>query len=163
MVSAQERRREKMSTYTATVRWSGDDPEAYRKGRYYRGHEWAFDGGTVVPASAAPENVPPGTANEAGVDPEEALIAAISSCHMLFFLDYARRAGFAIASYVDEAHGVMEKRADGKIAITKVTLRPRIEWAGDAPDAATLADLHHRAHEACFIANSVTTEVTIDQ
>ena len=151
-----------MSTYTATVRWSGDDPEAYAKGRYYRGHEWAFDGGTVVPASASPDNVPPGTANEAGVDPEEALIAALSSCHMLFFLDYARRAGFAISSYVDEATGLMEKRADGRIAITKVTLRPRIQWAADAPDAAALADLHHRSHESCFIANSVNCEVTVE-
>ena len=152
-----------MSTYTATVRWSGDDPQAYAKGRYYRGHEWAFDGGAVVPASAAPENVPHGTASEAGVDPEEALIAAISSCHMLFFLDYARRAGFAIASYVDEAVGVLEKREDGKIAVTKVALRPKIEWAGDAPDAAVLADLHHRSHEDCFIANSVNSKVTIEQ
>jgi organic hydroperoxide reductase OsmC/OhrA len=151
-----------VSTYTATVRWSGDDAEAYLKGRYYRGHEWAFDGGTVVPASAAPENIPPGTANEAGVDPEEALIAAISSCHMLFFLDYARRAGFAIRSYVDEAVAIMEKRADGKIAITKVTLRPRIEWTGDAPPAGQIADLHHRSHEDCFIANSVKCEVTVE-
>jgi organic hydroperoxide reductase OsmC/OhrA len=151
-----------LSTYTATVRWRGDDPESYRKGRYYRGHEWAFDGGAVVPASAAPDNVPPGTANEAGVDPEEAFIASLSSCHMLFFLDFARRAGFAIGSYVDEAVGVLEKRADGKIAITKVTLRPKIDWAGDAPDAAVLADLHHKSHEACFIANSVTTEVVVE-
>jgi organic hydroperoxide reductase OsmC/OhrA len=152
-----------MSTYTATIRWSGDDPEAYRKGRYYRGHEWAFDGGTVVPASASPENVPPGTANEAGVDPEEGLIAALSSCHMLFFLDYARRAGFAISSYVDEAHGVMEKRADGKIAVTKVTLRPIIQWNGDEPTQEQIADLHHRSHEDCFIANSVNCEVTVEQ
>jgi len=151
-----------MSTYTATVRWSGDDPEGYRKGRYYRGHEWAFDGGTVVPASAAPENVPPGTANVAGVDPEEALIAAISSCHMLFFLDYARRAGSVVSSYVDEASGVLEKREDGKIAMTKVMLRPKIQWAGDAPDTATLADLHHRSHEDCFIANSVNCAVTVE-
>ncbi len=107
-------------------------------------------------------HVPPGTANPAGVDPEEAFIAALSSCHMLFFLDFARRTGFAIDSYVDEAVGVLEKRADGKIAMTKVTLRPKIEWAGDAPDEATLADLHHQAHEACFIANSVTTEVTVE-
>jgi organic hydroperoxide reductase OsmC/OhrA len=152
-----------MSTYTATVRWSGNDPDAYRKGRYDRGHEWAFDGGAVVPASAAPENVPPGTANEAGVDPEEALIAAISSCHMLFFLDYARQAGFAISSYVDEAAGVLEKRADGKIAITRVTLRPTITWAGgNEPTTEQLADLHHRSHEDCFIANSVNCEVTVE-
>lgn len=152
-----------MTTYTATVGWSGDDPEAYAKGRYHRGHEWAFDGGTVVPASAAPENVPHGTANAAGVDPEEALIAAISSCHMLFFLDYARRAGFVISSYVDEAQGVLEKRADGKIAVTKVTLHPRIEWAGDKhPTAEGIAQLHHRSHEDCFIANSVNCEVTVE-
>ena len=151
-----------MSSYTATVRWSGDDAEAYAKGRYYRGHEWAFDGGTEIPASAAPENVPPGTANAAGVDPEEAFIASLSSCHMLFFLDYARRAGFAVASYVDEASGVLEKRADGRIAMTQVTLRPKIEWAGGEPTAEQLADLHHRSHESCFIANSVNSEVTVE-
>lgn len=151
-----------MSIYTATVRWSGHDPEAYAKGRYSRAHEWAFDGGTVVPASAAPENVPPGTANPAGVDPEEALIAAISSCHMLFFLDYARRAGFVVSAYVDEASGVLEKRADGKIAVTKVTLRPKIAWAGGEPTAEQLGDLHHRSHESCFIANSVNSEVAVE-
>jgi organic hydroperoxide reductase OsmC/OhrA len=117
----------------------------------------------VVPASASPDNVPPGTANEAGVDPEEALIAAISSCHMLFFIDYARRAGFVVDSYVDEASGLLEKRADGKIALTKVTLRPKIAWAGGEPTAEQLADLHHRSHEDCFIASSVNSEVTIEQ
>jgi organic hydroperoxide reductase OsmC/OhrA len=152
-----------MSDYTATVRWSGDDHEAFRKGRYYRGHEWAFDGGTVVPASASPDNVPPGTANEAGVDPEEALIAAISSCHMLFFVDYARRAGFIVDSYIDEAQGVLDKRADGKIAVTKVTLRPKVAFSGEKlPTAEDIAHLHHRSHEDCFIANSVTTEVTVE-
>jgi organic hydroperoxide reductase OsmC/OhrA len=150
-----------MSTHTATVRWSGNDSEAYAKGRYRRGHEWAFDGGAVVPASAAPENVPAGTANEAGVDPEEALIAALSSCHMLFFLDYARRAGFVIESYVDEAVGRMERRADGKTAMAQVTLRPKIGWVGAEPSAEQLADLHHRSHEDCFIANSVNCEVIV--
>jgi organic hydroperoxide reductase OsmC/OhrA len=149
-----------LSAYTATIRWSRTGGE-FTKGQYSRGHEWAFDGGAVVPASASPENVPPGTADEAGVDPEEAFIAALSSCHMLFFLDFARRAGFVVDNYVDEADGALEKRADGKIAMTQVTLRPRITWGGDAPDEASIADLHHRAHEACFIANSVTTEVTV--
>ena len=151
-----------MSTYTATIRWHRTGNGDFTKGQYSRAHEWAFDGGAVVPASAAPENVPHGTANEAGVDPEEALIAAISSCHMLFFLDYARRAGFAISSYVDEAVGVVEKRQDGKIAVTKVTLRPKIAWAGNAPAAEQLSDLHHRSHEDCFVANSFNGEVTVD-
>ena len=153
-----------MSTYTATIRWSGNDPESFRKGRYTRAHEWAFDGGTVVPASASPDNVPPGTADEAGVDPEEALIAAIASCHMLFFVDYARRDGFVVDSYLDEAVGVMENRADGKMAVTKVTLRPKIAFSGEQkPTADEIADLHHRSHEDCFIANSVNSKVTVEQ
>jgi len=153
-----------MSTYTATIRWQRDPSMEFAKGRYSRAHEWAFDGGTVVPASASPDNVPPGTADEAGVDPEEGFIAAMASCHMLFFVDYARRDGFVVDSYVDDAIGIMEKRLDGKIAVTRVTLRPRIAWSGDRqPSAGEIADLHHRAHEDCFIANSVNTEVTIEQ
>ncbi len=148
--------------HTATIRWSAGPGEDYRKGQYSRAHEWAFDGGAVVPASASPHIVPAPWSDAAGVDPEEAFVASLSSCHMLFFLDFARRAGFAIASYVDEAEGVMGKLASGRMAMTKVTLRPRVEWDGEAPDAAAIADLHHKAHEACFIANSVTTEVTID-
>jgi organic hydroperoxide reductase OsmC/OhrA len=151
-----------MSSYTATVRWSRNGDEGFAKGRYSRAHQWEFDGGAVVPASASPDNVPAGTADEAGVDPEEAFIASISSCHMLFFVDYARRDGFVVDSYVDDAVGVLEKRADGKIAVTKVTLRPRVEWVGDKrPTAEDIARLHHRSHEDCFIANSVTTEVTV--
>jgi organic hydroperoxide reductase OsmC/OhrA len=81
---------------------------------------------------------------------------------MLFFLDFARRAGFVVDDYVDEAEGILAKRPDGKIAMTAVTLHPRVTWSGDPPDDAALADLHHRAHEACFIANSVTTEVKVE-
>ena len=150
-----------MSTYTATIRWSRRGGE-FARGQYSRGHQWLFDGGALVPASASPDNVPPGTANEEGVDPEEAFVAALSSCHMLFFLDFARRAGFVVEDYVDEAEGVLEKRADGRMAMTRVTLRPRITWSGEWPDAAAIADLHRRAHEACFIANSVTTEVVVE-
>ena len=98
-----------------------------------------------------------------GVDPEEAFVASLSSCHMLFFLDFARRAGFVVDNYTDEAEGVLDKRADGRMWMSRVTLRPRIAWGGTAPDEAALADLHHRAHEACFIANSVTTEVVVDR
>ncbi len=153
-----------MSTYTATIRWSrtGDGAEGFAKGQYSRGHEWAFDGGLTVPAGPSPHIVPDPWGNPAGVDPEEAFVASLSSCHMLFFVDFARRAGFVIDAYVDEAEGVLDKRGDGRMAMTRVTLRPRVTWAGEAPDAAALADLHHRAHEACFIANSVTTEVTVE-
>jgi organic hydroperoxide reductase OsmC/OhrA len=151
-----------VSTYTATIHWSRKGGD-FARGRYSRAHEWTFDGGAVVHASASPDNVPPGTADETGLDPEEAFVAALSSCHMLFFIDFARRAGFVVDDYVDEAEGSLEKRGDGKIAMTRVTLRPRVTWDGDAPDEAALADLHHRAHEACFIANSVTTEVIVQR
>ena len=153
-----------MSTYTATIRWSAKPGEVFAKGHYGRAHEWAFDGGAVVAASASPHIVPAPHSDAAGVDPEEAFVAALASCHMLFLLDFARRAGFVVDSYTDEADGVLAKRADGKMAMTRVTLRPRIAWGGDkAPDPAQIAELHHSAHEACFIANSVTTEVVIEQ
>jgi organic hydroperoxide reductase OsmC/OhrA len=151
-----------LSNYTATIRWTRDPGTDFAKGQYSRAHEWAFDGGAVVRASASPDNVPPGTADEAGVDPEEAFIAAISSCHMLFFLDYARRDGFVVDSYVDEAVGVMEKNGAGKTAVTRVTLRPAVSFSGGRrPSAEEISDLHHRAHEDCFIANSVTTAVEV--
>ena len=151
-----------MSTYTATIRWTRNPSTDFAKGQYSRAHEWAFDGGLTVPASASPQIVPAPWNDLAGVDPEEAFIASLASCHMLFFVDFARRAGFVIDSYVDEAEGVLEKRADGKMWMSRVTLRPRVEWGDAAPDDAAIADLHHRAHEACFIANSVTTEVVVE-
>ena len=150
-----------MTTYTATIRWSRSGA-TYTDGRYSRAHEWAFDGGAVVAASSSPHVVPLPMSDAAGVDPEEAFVASLSSCHMLFFLDFARRAGFVADSYVDEAEGVMEKGADGRMWMSRVTLRPRAEWSGEAPDAAALADLHHKAHDACFIANSVKTEVRVE-
>ena len=151
-----------MSTYTATIRWSRSGDGDFAKGQYSRAHEWTFDGGAAVPASPSPHIVPAPWSDTAGVDPEEAFVASLSSCHMLFFVDFARRDGLVIDSYVDEAEGVLEKGADGRMAMTRVTLRPRVDWDGEAPDAAKLADLHHRAHEACFIANSVKTEVTVE-
>ena len=151
-----------MCTYSATVRWSRDNAGDFAKGQYSRAHEWAFDGGAVVPAGPSPHIVPEPWGNPAGVDPEEALVASLSSCHMLFFVDFARRDGWVVDAYVDEAEGVLEKRGDGKMAMTRVTLRPRVTWSDEGPDPAALADLHHRAHEACFIANSVTTEVTVE-
>jgi len=152
-----------MSTYTATIRWTRNGAEGFLKGQYSRAHSWEFDSGLTVPASPSPHIVPAPWNDPNGVDPEEAFVASLSSCHMLFFVDYARRAGFVVDSYVDEAEGVLEKRADGKMAMTKVTLRPQIVFSGTPPTADDIAKLHHRAHEDCFIANSVTTEVTIDQ
>ena len=151
-----------MSTYTATIRWTRNGAEGFAKGQYSRAHEWEFDGGITVPASGSPHIVPAPWSEAAAVDPEEAFVASLSSCHMLFFVDFARRGGFVIDDYADDAEGVLEKRSDGKMAMTRVTLRPRVTWGGDAPDEAAIADLHHRAHEACFIANSVTTEVTVE-
>jgi organic hydroperoxide reductase OsmC/OhrA len=152
-----------MSIYIATIHWSRSGDGNFAKGQYSRAHEWVFDGGVTVPASASPHVVPAPWSDPVGVDPEEAFIASLASCHMLFFVDFARRDGLVIDSYTDQAEGVLEKRSDGKMAMTRVTLRPRIEWRGASPDATAIGDLHHRAHEACFIANSVNTEVTIEQ
>jgi organic hydroperoxide reductase OsmC/OhrA len=151
-----------VSTYTANIRWTRSSDEDFSRGQYSRAHQWSFDGGLTVPASPSPHVVPAPWNDPAGVDPEEAFVASLSSCHMLFFVDFARRAGLIPDSYVDEAEGVLDKLADGRIAMTRVTLRPRVTWSGDAPDAGAIAELHHKAHEACFIANSVTTEVTIE-
>jgi organic hydroperoxide reductase OsmC/OhrA len=151
-----------MSTYTAMIRWSRTDDGDFAKGQYSRAHEWAFDGGAVVAASPSPHIVPAPWSDPAGVDPEEAFVASLSSCHMLFFLDFARRDGWVVDTYVDAAEGVLETRVDGKMAMTRVTLRPKVAWGGTWPDEAAISDLHHRAHEACFIANSVTTEVVVE-
>src|SRR6476619_8308625 len=137
-----------MSTYTATIRWSRTGEGDFAKGQYSRAHEWAFDGGLTVPASPSPHIVPAPWSDPQGVDPEEAFVASLSSCHMLFFVDFARRAGLVVDSYVDEAEGLLEKRPDGKMAMTRVTLHPSVEWGGEVPDEAAIADLHQRAHDA---------------
>jgi organic hydroperoxide reductase OsmC/OhrA len=151
-----------MATHTATIRWIGGDPAEFAKGRYSRAHEWTFDGGTVVRASASPSVVREPWAEAAAVDPEEALVAAVSSCHMLWFLDLARHGGQVVTAYEDEADGALEKCPDGKVRITRVTLRPRISFAGRQPDPPALDALHHEAHDRCFIANSITAEVTVE-
>lgn len=152
-----------MAAYTATIDWTltaaADD---FLKGRYSRAHTVAFDGGVTVPASPSPSVVPVPWSDPSAVDPEEMLVAALSNCHMLTFLHKAREAGFVVTAYRDQAEGVMRKTAEGKIAVTRVTLRPDISFAGTAPDADQLADLHHAAHEDCFIANSVKTEVVVE-
>jgi organic hydroperoxide reductase OsmC/OhrA len=147
--------------YRATIVWRRDG-EDFSKGRYSRAHEWRFDGGVRVAASASPGVVPAPYSREDAVDPEEAFIAALSSCHMLTFVDLARRAGVVVESYEDEAVGTIERIAPGRMAITRVTLRPHIVFGGAAPDQAKLDALHHQAHEACFIANSVKTEIVVE-
>lgn len=150
-----------MGEYVATVEWTrGDQPFSDR--RYSRAHDWRFDGGAVVRGSSAPSSVPLPMSDAAAVDPEEALVAAVSSCHMLFFLDFAARAGLIVDRYIDEAVAVMARDERGKTSITEVTLRPAILFSGAGPDAATLDGLHHRAHEACYIANSIRAEVRVE-
>ena len=152
-----------MSRHVATIRWSRKPEEPFLDGRYSRAHRWRFDGGAEVADSSSPSVVRVPFSDPAGVDPEEALVAALSSCHMLFFLDFAKQAKFVVDSYEDEAEGLMEKGADGRVRMTKATLRPLIRFAeGRAPSAAELAAIHHKAHDACYIANSVTTEVTVE-
>ncbi len=148
--------------YHARIEWErGDAP--FMDNRYSRGHRWRFDGGIEVPASSSPAVVRVPLSVEAAVDPEEALVASLSSCHMLWFLDLARRAGLTVDSYHDDAVGLMGKNAQGRMAMLSVTLRPRIAFAGARqPQPGELEGLHHRAHEECFIANSVHTEVRIE-
>ena len=150
-----------MADYLATIEWRADGG-GFLQGKYSRAHRWRFDGGAVVPASASPGNVPAPYSDPAGVDPEEALVAAVSSCHMLWFLHLARDAGVDVASYTDDARGTLGRGGDGKVAITRVTLRPRLEFGGGAPDPALLERLHHEAHERCFIANSLKAEVVVE-
>ncbi len=148
-----------MSEYVASLRWHrGDQPFSDR--RYSRRHEMHFDGGAVVPASSSPHSVRVPFSDPAAVDPEEAFVAALSSCHLLWFLDIACRAGWIVDDYRDDAVGVMARDERGRLAITEVTLRPTVRFGGDRrPDAAEIARLHHAAHEECFIANSVRSEV----
>jgi len=151
-----------MSVYTATVVWTRPADAVFTDNKYSRGHEWRFDGGVTVPASSAPSVVPAPLSRSDAVDPEEAFVVSLASCHMLFFLFYAAKAGFKIDRYEDEAIGELGKNARGAMAMLKVRLRPKITWAGNAPSAEQLDKLHHSAHGSCYIANSVTTEVLIE-
>jgi organic hydroperoxide reductase OsmC/OhrA len=151
-----------MSEFSATIHWQrGDQP--FIDKRYSRRHEWRFDGGAVVPGSSSPHAVRVPYSDPAAVDPEEAFVASLSSCHMLWFLDIASRAGWVVDDYRDHALGVMAPNAEGKLAMTLVTLRPAVTFGGDKqPDAAQFDALHHRAHGECFIANSVKSEVRVE-
>ena len=150
-----------MSEHKAIVKWAHSQGE-FLKGTFSREHTWTFDGGLTVPASPSPTVVPKPYSNEANVDPEEAFVAAISSCHMLTFLHLASRAGIEVASYEDEAVGVMTKNERRVPWVSSVVLHPRIVYRGEKlPSAEEEERLHHGAHEQCFIANSVKTEITV--
>src|SRR4051812_8124160 len=151
-----------MSTYTAQIRWSRGD-QKFTDNRYRRAHTWKFDGGITVPASSSPAVVPLPMSEAAAVDPEEAFVASLSSCHMLWFLSMALKKGYIVDAYADDASGVMEKNADGKLAMTVVTLRPLVTFSGEKLiDRVALEALHHAAHEECFIAHSIRSEVRIE-
>jgi organic hydroperoxide reductase OsmC/OhrA len=147
-----------MSEHRAKVHWNRRETQFTHK-EYTRDHFWHFEGGTSVEASAAPQYL----GNEALVDPERAFVAALSSCHMLTFLALAARDGFIVDEYRDEAVGIMERNGDRRIAITRVVLRPVISWGGESPHPEKLDELHANAHKHCFIANSVTTEITVEE
>jgi organic hydroperoxide reductase OsmC/OhrA len=149
-----------MSRYTMTVAWEQKEAR-FIDGRYSRAHRWEFDGGAVVPASSSPHVVPLPYADPSGVDPEEAFVAALASCHMLWFLSIAAKRGYCVRSYRDQAEGIMAAGSDGKLRMTSVTLRPHaIFTRAKLPSADELRAMHDQAHHECFIANSVTTQLT---
>lgn len=150
-----------MSIYLVNVEWQRDGA-TFADNRYSRRHTWRFDGGAVVAASASPSIVRPPLADPSAVDPEEAFVAAVSSCHMLCFLSIAAKRGFVVEGYVDEAEGILSSNAEGRQAMTKVTLRPRVRYSGTPPSQEEEMTLHEAAHEICFIANSVRTEIIVE-
>jgi organic hydroperoxide reductase OsmC/OhrA len=148
--------------FEAKLEWQRNGQD-FLDQRYSRAHEWIFDGGLRVPASSSPLSVPLPMSRADNVDPEEALVAAASSCHMLFFLSIAARRGHVVDSYSDEAVGLLEKDGDGRMAITSITLRPTIVFGGpDWPSEEELAAIHHEAHDKCYIANSLKGEVVVE-
>ncbi len=151
-----------MAQHKATILWNRGDA-TFSDNRYSRGHIWQFDGPIEVPASSSPHLVPLPMSIEAAVDPEEAFVASLSSCHMLWFLSIAAKRGIVVDTYRDEAVGVMAKSTEGKLAITQVTLRPAVKFSGETqPSADVVSQIHHEAHERCFIANSVKTDVSCE-
>lgn len=152
-----------MAEYLAQIKWTKDVDEAFVDNKYSRAHTWSFDGGMKVPASASPQVVPVPYSVEANVDPEEAFVASLSSCHMLWFLSLAAKEKYRVKSYIDNAVGVMGKNSEGKLAMIEVTLKPKVTFEGDRkPNVEQINELHHQSHEKCFIANSVKTNVKIE-
>lgn len=148
-----------MPSHGAELLWEAGSQEDFLAGRYSRRHRISFDGGASIAGSSSPSVVREPYSDPTAADPEELFVASVASCHMLWFLDFARRAGVGVRAYRDAPSGVMAKNAEGKIAVTEVTLRPEVDC--DA-DRATLDELHHKAHEACFIANSITSDVRVE-
>ena len=144
-----------MSEHIATISWARRADEAFVDARYSREHAWAFDGGSIVLASSSPHVVPRPFSVESHVDPEEAFVASLSSCH----LSIAAKRGYVVDRYVDNAVGVMSENAEGKLAMTRVTLRPRVVFSGKQPSREQIEKMHHQSHQQCFIANSVKTRV----
>lgn len=150
-----------MSNHSATVHWQRHN-DAFAENNYSRKHKWTFDEGLTVPASASPQVVSPRFVDDASVDPEEAFVASLSSCHMLWFLSFASKEGFIVDDYRDQATGTLAKNKERKLAITEVILRPIVRFGKARPDRSLFDTLHHRAHEHCFIAHSVHTNIIIN-
>lgn len=151
-----------MASHTATIEWNGNGSK-FSDNRYSRAHQWRFDGGAVVPASSSPHVVRVPFSDPAAVDPEEAYVAALSSCHMLWFLSIAAQEGYVITAYRDEAAGTMAKNQAGKEVVTRVVLKPLVTFGGEkVPSDEILEHLHHAAHDACFLANSVKTVIDVE-
>ena len=149
--------------YEPRVRWNRQSSEKFTDNRYSRAHEWTFDGGITVRASSSPSVVPLPLSAADAVDPEEALVASASSCHMLYFLFFAAKKGLVIDRYDDEAFGVLEKNDNGKMFMSRITLRPQVTFSGDkTPSADELQALHHSAHEECFIATSLKSQIDVE-
>lgn len=151
-----------MSEYNAVITWKRDG-EKFTDQKYKRTHFWEFDGGLKIPASSSPQVVPLPLSDPNAVDPEEAFLASLSSCHMLWFLSIAAKRGFTIDEYRDKAGAIMQKNSDGKLAITRVTLQPEVTYSSEKPSPGKEENeqMHHEAHKRCFIANSVRTEIEI--
>lgn len=150
-----------MTQFEATIAWERGQ-QVFADNRYSRAHEWRFDGGLTVPGSSSPHSVPPPMSDPAAVDPEEALVAAVSSCHMLFFLSIAAQRGFMVDRYLDQAVGLLNKDEQGKMSMTLITLAPSIAFGGQRePEPSELAAIHHAAHDKCYIANSIKANVVI--
>jgi organic hydroperoxide reductase OsmC/OhrA len=150
--------------YTASIFWEKKDTESFIDNKYSRKHTWAFDGGTEVPASSSPQVVPLPMSDASALDPEEAFVAAISSCHMLFFLSIAASSNYIIETYEDKAEGIMSKNESGQMVMADIILKPKIIFSGpNIPTAEQINSLHDSAHKKCYLANSVKSTIKVIQ